>query len=188
MLTPGRGGDHYRGLGREWSMANPYRSLQQPTYLINVRGADSNAGYVTSGFWGGTFHQIALANLSSDGWESIPYSCNFEIREPMERLRLVSSSCNTPNGSSALSAGLQLVTWLVPNYICSAVCICFTGFFLAPIFPCAIVMITELIPDELHVGVIGLFGTIGGAGAAAMPFILGAMSDRVRPLCDLKLR
>jgi len=41
-------------------------------------------------------------------------------------------------------------------------------------------MITQLIPDELHVGVIGLFGTIGGAGAAATPFVLGALSDKVR--------
>jgi len=97
----------------------------------------------------------------------------------MECLCLVGVVCDKTDNSSGLAAGLQLVTWLVPNYICSAVCICFTGFFLAPIFPCAIVMITELIPDELHVGVIGLFGTVGGAGAAAMPFVLGAMSDRV---------
>jgi len=41
-------------------------------------------------------------------------------------------------------------------------------------------MIAQLIPDELHVGVIGLFGTIGGAGAAATPFVLGALSDKVR--------
>jgi MFS family permease len=67
----------------------------------------------------------------------------------------------------------------VPNYICSAVCICLTGFFLAPIYPAEIVLITELIPEELHVGVIGLFGTIGGAGAAFMPFMIAAVADRV---------
>ena len=88
-------------------------------------------------------------------------------------------SVDSPS-SSVISLGLQLVVWLVPNYICSAVCICFIGFFLAPIFPAAIVLITEIIPEELHVGVIGMFGTIGGAGAAATPFILGAIADRVR--------
>jgi MFS family permease len=120
---------------------------------------------------------------SSNGGSSGSHPGDFVAGQSMECLRLVSQLCDNTNNSSALAAGFQLVTWLVPNYICSAVCICFTGFFLAPIFPCAIVMITELIPPELHVGVIGLFGTIGGAGAAATPFVLGALSDKVgRPV------
>lgn len=82
--------------------------------------------------------------------------------------------------SSAVALALTLVVWLVPNYICSAICICFIGFFLAPIFPSAVVLITETVPEELHTGVIGLFGTIGGAGAAAMPFVLAAIADEVR--------
>ena len=37
----------------------------QPTYLINVRGADANAGYVTSGFWGGlTVGRVVLIPLT----------------------------------------------------------------------------------------------------------------------------
>ena len=88
-------------------------------------------------------------------------------------------AASVTDSSTAISIGFIIVTWQVNNYICSAVCICMIGFFLAPIFPAAIVLITDIFPDELHVGVIGLFGTLGGAGAAATPFVLGALADKV---------
>jgi len=49
----GRCRDHYRWLGCELLVFPRTQLTRQPTYLINARGADSNAGYVTSGFWGG---------------------------------------------------------------------------------------------------------------------------------------
>jgi len=123
---------------------------------------------------------------SPDRWPDLPHSRHREAGEPSRRDRLVSAihydhkhAESVIDGSTAISIGFIIVTWQVNNYICSAVCICMIGFFLAPIFPAAIVLITDIFPDELHVGVIGLFGTLGGAGAAATPFVLGALADKV---------
>lgn len=156
--------------------------ISKPTYLIDARGANANAGYVVSGFWGGksSVYGTLCLMIRLDSRSSHLDPRHKEARQPIKRLRLVSNTSMVPLiSSSVIALGFQLIVWLVPNYICSAVCICFIGFFLAPIFPLAIVIITETIPDELHVGVIGLFGTIGGAGAAAVPPILSAIADKV---------
>jgi fucose permease len=55
----------------------------------------------------------------------------------------------------ALSIGLELLFWLVPSFILSAIAVAFLGFFFGPMFPTAIVLTTKLTPRRLHVGTIG---------------------------------
>jgi fucose permease len=77
----------------------------------------------------------------------------------------------------AISIALQLLYWLVPNFIASAVFVAFLGFFLGPLFPAAIVATTKLLPPDWHVSVIGFAAAFGGGGAAIFPFAVGAIAQ-----------
>ncbi|KAI9641524.1 hypothetical protein NHQ30_010336 [Ciborinia camelliae] len=72
---------------------------------------------------------------------------------------------------------LQLLFWLIPSFYVSAIAIALLGMFLGPLFPTAIVMVTKLIPRELHVGSIGFATAFGGSGGAVFPFMVGALAQ-----------
>jgi fucose permease len=58
---------------------------------------------------------------------------------------------------------IQFIFWCVPNIPVSAVSVALIGFFIGPIFPCAVALATKVLPGYLHVSVIGFiaaFGTI----------------------------
>lgn len=97
-----------------------------------------------------------------------------------------------------LSMGLELLFWLIPSFITSAVMagllgdILFLtsnpmlfriytnvhlGFFLGPLFPAAVVVATKLLPKALHVSAIGFAAAFGGGGAALFPFVVGAIAS-----------
>lgn len=70
-----------------------------------------------------------------------------------------------------------LILWLVPQFYVSAIAVSLQGFFLAPLFPAAVIMTTKLLPRHLHVSSIGFAAAFGGAGAAVFPFIVGAIAQ-----------
>lgn len=72
---------------------------------------------------------------------------------------------------------LELLYWLVPNFVASVIFITFLGFFLGPLFPAVIVTATKLLPNDYHVGVIGFAAAFGGGGAAIFPFAIGAIAQ-----------
>lgn len=72
---------------------------------------------------------------------------------------------------------MDLVLWLVPNFYASAVAAGFLGFFLGPLFPAVVQVMTVLLPKHLHVTAIGFVAAFGGSGAAVIPFIVGAIAQ-----------
>ncbi len=72
---------------------------------------------------------------------------------------------------------LELLFWLIPSFISSAIFAGWLGFFLGPLFPAAIVVATRLIPRRLHVSAIGFVAAFGGGGAAIFPFVVGAIAQ-----------
>ncbi|KAK1761291.1 major facilitator superfamily domain-containing protein [Echria macrotheca] len=76
-----------------------------------------------------------------------------------------------------LSVALQLLYWLVPSFVASAIFVSFLGFFLGPLFPAAIVAATKLLPNDYHVSAIGFAAAFGGGGAAIFPFAVGAIAQ-----------
>jgi fucose permease len=76
-----------------------------------------------------------------------------------------------------LAAGLELIFWLVPNLYVSAIAVAFLGLVMGPMFPTAIVLVTKLLPKDLHVGTIGFATAFGGSGGAIFPFIVGAIAQ-----------
>ena len=72
---------------------------------------------------------------------------------------------------------LELVVWLVPHLISSAICISFVGFFLGPVYPIVMNHAGRVLPPELISGGIGWISSFGAAGGAAFPFITGAIAS-----------
>lgn len=50
---------------------------------------------------------------------------------------------------------------------------------MGPMYPSCVLLITELMPGDLHTGAIGFLACVGVVGSAIMPFITGALSEAV---------
>ncbi|MCJ1414065.1 hypothetical protein MMC32_000390 [Xylographa parallela] len=77
----------------------------------------------------------------------------------------------------AFATALHLIFYLVPNQYVSFVMVALEGFFLAPLFPAAVVAATKLLPAHLHVAGIGFAAAFGAAGACILPFAVGAIAQ-----------
>ncbi len=76
-----------------------------------------------------------------------------------------------------VSIFLQLLFWLIPNFVVSAVMVGLFGFFVGPMFPATIVAATKLLPKHLHVAAIGFATCLGSSGASLLPFTVGAIAQ-----------
>ncbi|KAK4986993.1 hypothetical protein LTR50_004945 [Elasticomyces elasticus] len=125
-------------------------------FMTRVRNASSFVGgAAATGFWGGmTVGRLFLSFLTTRVGalrSMILYLC--------------------------LTIVFELIFWLVPNLVVSAVSAVILGVFIGPMFPTAIVVTTELLPRSLHVGTIGFGTSFGGSGGAIFPFIVGAIAQ-----------
>lgn len=83
---------------------------------------------------------------------------------------------------------LELIVWLVPSLISGAVAISLTGFFMGPIYPIVMNETARILPRWLLTGSISWIAAFGTTGAAALPFIAGALAQEkgiwtLQPLC-----
>ncbi|TDZ33062.1 Bypass of stop codon protein 6 [Colletotrichum spinosum] len=125
-------------------------------FMTRIRGASSVAGgAVATGFWGGmTFGRLFLSLVTvrlGEFWAMFLYL-----------------------GSTI---ALELVFWLVPNLVVSAVAAALIGVAMGPMYPVAVVLITKVMPRSLHVGTIGFAAAFGGSGGAILPFAVGAIAQ-----------
>ncbi|KXJ88611.1 major facilitator superfamily domain-containing protein [Microdochium bolleyi] len=126
------------------------------TFMLRVREASPyDAGLSGTGFWLGMAVGRAALGFVTEKWG--------------ERL------CVTVY--LALAVALQLVFWLVPQFIVSAVAVAFVGLFLGPVFPGGVMMAAKLLPKHLHVSAIGFAMAIGGTGGTVFPFAIGAIAQ-----------
>ncbi|KAF2634520.1 MFS general substrate transporter [Massarina eburnea CBS 473.64] len=72
---------------------------------------------------------------------------------------------------------LQLLFALIRSPIISIVLMTSLGFIMGPLFPSGIVVLTQLLPKELHVKAVSLVSSVGQVGGAALPFGIGAVVD-----------
>lgn len=77
----------------------------------------------------------------------------------------------------AATIGLELIFWLVPQFLVSAVAVALQGFFLGPLFPSVVLVANKLLPKRYHVRVIGFAAAFGGCGAAVLPFLTGLLAQ-----------
>ncbi|KIW12094.1 hypothetical protein PV08_09368 [Exophiala spinifera] len=125
------------------------------TFMLRVRSASPSAsGYSGSGFWAG--QALGRASLG------------FVTERFGERTCVMVYL--------ALCFVLELIFWLVPQFIVSAVAVAFLGFFLGPMFPGGVMMAAKLLPKHIHVSSIGFAMAMGGTGGTVFPFAIGAIA------------
>lgn len=126
------------------------------TFMLRVRGAEEfAAGAVGSGFWAGQ-----AAGRMALGFVTDRYG---------ERLCIAVYI--------VLAIASQLIMWLVPQFIVSAVAVSLLGFFLGPMFPGAINLTAKLLPKHIHVSAMGFAMALGGTGGTIFPFGIGALAE-----------
>ncbi|PHH70737.1 hypothetical protein CDD82_6956 [Ophiocordyceps australis] len=76
-----------------------------------------------------------------------------------------------------LVIALGIVSWLVPQFLVSAIAFGLQGFLLGPLFPAGIVVMSRLLPRHLHVSAIGFAAAFGSIGSAVLPFAVGAIAQ-----------
>ncbi|KAJ0426172.1 MFS general substrate transporter [Aspergillus carlsbadensis] len=126
------------------------------TLMLEVRNAAANpAGMTATGYWLGiTVGRVVLGFVTARIGAKVATS-----------LYII------------LSIVFALIFWLVPHFLVSAVAVAIQGFFLGPLFPSVVVVMTQLLPKHLHVPAIGFVAAFGGGGAAVLPFVAGAIAE-----------
>ncbi|KAE8382208.1 major facilitator superfamily domain-containing protein [Aspergillus bertholletiae] len=126
-------------------------------FLISVRHGDpKKVGYIASGFWTGfTLGRVLLADITHKFGE--------------RRMVFV---------YLMLALAMQLTFWIVPNIPVNAVAVFLLGFFIGPFYPVGLYVLTQVVPQELHVGAISFTASLGQAGSAAFPFMTGAIASK----------
>lgn len=126
------------------------------TFMLRVRHASAYASGISgSGFWAGMALGRAVLGFVTERFG--------------ERLCLAIYL--------GICLGLQLLFWLVPQFVVSAVAVAFLGFFLGPMFPGAVMVTAKLLPKRIHVSAIGFAMAMGGTGGTIFPFIIGAIAS-----------
>lgn len=128
------------------------------TFMLRIRhGSPFASGMASTGFWAGiTVGRVVLGFVTP---------------------RLFRNEKHAVAVYLAASLVLELLFWLVPKFLVSAVMVAFLGFFLGPLFPAAIVAATKLLPKHIHVSAIGFAAALGAAGATVLPFAVGAIAQ-----------
>ncbi|TQN68589.1 Bypass of stop codon protein 6 [Colletotrichum shisoi] len=125
------------------------------TFMLRVRKASAYAsGVSATGFWAG---------------QALGRACLGFVTERFGERLCISIYL-------VICIALQLLFWLVPQFVVSVIAVAFLGFFLGPLFPGAVMMTAKLLPKHIHVSAIGFAMAIGGTGGTVFPFIIGAIA------------
>ncbi|KAK8084244.1 hypothetical protein PG997_005515, partial [Apiospora hydei] len=150
-------------------------------FMIQVRqGAEFASGMTAMGFWlGVTVGRVVLGFVTPRLGEKLAITVSFSLLfSPVFRGFILGELTNAAAQIYLpIVMALELLFWLVPKFIVSAVAVGLQGFFLGPLFPAAIVAMSKLLPRHLHVGAIGFAAAFGGSGAAVLPFAVGAIAQ-----------
>lgn len=104
-------------------------------YLVSARnGKLPDVGYVSAGLSGGMFLGRVL------------------LAEPTH----VFGERKMTMGYCVLILALQLIFWLVPNFVSSTVAICFLGFFFGPMFATGMSVGSKLFPKHIQPTALGM--------------------------------
>ncbi|KAH7095473.1 major facilitator superfamily domain-containing protein [Paraphoma chrysanthemicola] len=77
----------------------------------------------------------------------------------------------------AILLQLLFIAWTSP--IVSVIVMILLGFTMGPMFPSGIVVLTRLLPAELHIAAVSFVSSLGQVGGAALPFAIGAVVDKL---------
>lgn len=128
------------------------------TFMLRVRhGSPFASGLVSTGFWGG----LTLGRFTL-GFVTPRFFSNEKVAVVVYLVATIV---------------LELLFWLIPNFGVSSIMATFLGYFLAPLFPAAVMAATKLLPRHMHVTVIGFTSALGASGATIFPFAVGVIAE-----------
>ncbi|KAK3988474.1 MFS general substrate transporter [Cladorrhinum sp. PSN332] len=125
------------------------------TFLREERGAETEFGYATAGFWGGiTLGRFWLTFLGPRFGEK-------------HFVYVLAASCVI----------LQILVWFVKSAIAGSVVFGMIGLLLGPVYPCAAKVFMRNMEEEQRATGIGIISAFGMSGGALAPFLSGAIAD-----------
>ncbi|OAA66782.1 major facilitator superfamily transporter [Niveomyces insectorum RCEF 264] len=128
------------------------------SFLIADRGAkEPGVGYVTAGFWAG----VTVGR--------------FLLVVPAQRI----GARRFVYGCIAGMAGFDLLVWLLPSRIGSAVAVALVGLLIGPIYPSAAAVLMQGMSRRERVAGVSAMTAFGFAGGAVMPFVTGMLAQAV---------
>jgi fucose permease len=71
--------------------------------------------------------------------------------------------------------GLEVLFAVLSSPAVSVVIMTSLGFVLGPMFPSGVVVLTRLLPQELHIAAVSFVASLGQVGGAFLPFAIGAV-------------
>jgi fucose permease len=126
------------------------------SYLRDYRGSGGEAEWIVSSFWGGVMvGRIVL----------IPVSRRIGEQRAIY-IYLVAWLL------------LEVIVWVVPNLISTAVATALAGLVLGPCFPIVASLTTQFVrPRALHTAALGLVTCSAQSGSAFFPFVVGLLAQ-----------
>jgi fucose permease len=73
------------------------------------------------------------------------------------------------------AVGFEVLFALLSSPTSSVVLMGFLGFVMGPLFPSGVVVLTRLLPKELHIASVSFVSSLGQVGGAFLPFAIGAV-------------
>jgi fucose permease len=74
-----------------------------------------------------------------------------------------------------VAIAIEVQFFLFSSWVMTAVLITLLGFIMGPLFPSGVVVLTRLLPGELHIAAVSFVASLGQVGAAFLPFAIGAV-------------
>jgi fucose permease len=71
----------------------------------------------------------------------------------------------------------EILFVVLPHTIVSVVLMVILGFLMGPLFPSGVIVLTQLLPKELHVDAVSFVASLGQVGGALLPFGIGAVVE-----------
>lgn len=126
------------------------------SFMLRSRAADPYlAGLSSSGFWAG----MAVGRLVLG-----PLTDRIGVRRATALY-------------FALAVSIETLFAVLPYRIVSVVLMVILGFFMGPLFPSGVIVLTQLLPKELHVAAVSFVASLGQVGGALLPFGIGAVVE-----------
>ncbi|KLO20535.1 MFS general substrate transporter [Schizopora paradoxa] len=129
------------------------------TYLMGVRNANpKTVGYVQSGFWGGMAISRFITGFVTP-------------RLSFTQLKY------TLHGLLAVALAMNLLILFVRSVVENAISAAVVGLVFGPMFPSALVLASDILPEEIHVISLNLLCGFGNLGSSMFPFITGTLAN-----------
>ncbi|KAF1840640.1 MFS transporter-like protein [Cucurbitaria berberidis CBS 394.84] len=124
------------------------------SFMLRNRGATPYiAGLSSSGYWVGMAFGRLILGFATDG---------MGVRRATGLYFI-------------FALGIEVLFAVLSSAAVSVALMTLLGFFMGPLFPSGVVVLTRLLPGELHVAAVSFVASLGQVGGAFLPFAIGAV-------------